>query len=99
MVAAWVVTLAAGLLFFDSWAVRGQFGDLFGSVNALFSGLAFGGLIYAILLQRHELSLQREELKLQRQEMVASRGQLAAQVQAQTALFRATVGQIRVVAE
>ena len=35
---------------------------MFGSVNALFSGLAFAGVIYAILLQREELGLQREEL-------------------------------------
>lgn len=47
-------------------AVRGQFGDMFGSVNALFSGLAFAFLIYTIWLQRKELELQREELKLQR---------------------------------
>ncbi|MEK7760049.1 MAG: putative phage abortive infection protein [Nitrospirota bacterium] len=41
---------------------RGTFGDMFGGVNALFSGLAFAGVIYAILLQREELGLQREEL-------------------------------------
>jgi hypothetical protein len=41
---------------------RGTFADMFGSVNALFSGLAFAGVIYAILLQREELGLQREEL-------------------------------------
>jgi hypothetical protein len=48
-------------------AKRGQFGDMFGSVNALFSGLAFAFLIYTIWLQREELKLQREELKLQRE--------------------------------
>lgn len=41
----------------------GVFGDSFGAVNALFSGLAFTGLFYAILLQRRELELQRKELK------------------------------------
>jgi hypothetical protein len=41
---------------------RGVFGDTFGAVNALFSGLAFAGLFYAILLQRAELEAQREEL-------------------------------------
>lgn len=40
----------------------GQYGDSFGAVNALFSGLAFVGVIVAILLQRQELQLQREEL-------------------------------------
>jgi hypothetical protein len=42
---------------------RGTFGDMFGGINALFSGLAFAGLIYTILLQREELELQRNELK------------------------------------
>lgn len=49
--------------------VRGQFGDMFGGLNAIFSGLAFLGVIYAILLQRSELELQREELKLTRKEL------------------------------
>lgn len=41
---------------------RGTYGDMFGAVNSLFSGLAFAGIIYTILLQREELRLQREEL-------------------------------------
>lgn len=41
---------------------RGTFGDMFGSVNALFSGFALAGIIFAILLQRIELKYQREEL-------------------------------------
>jgi len=90
----WLATLAVGHFFFATWEGRGQFGDLFGSINALFSGLAFAGLIYAILLQRRELNLQRTELRLQREEMAASRAELAAQVKAQKALFRASVGQI-----
>ncbi|WP_194091613.1 hypothetical protein [Vibrio hibernica] len=52
--------------------VRGTFGDMFGAVNALFSGFAFLGVIYAILLQRKELSLQREELSLTRNELKKS---------------------------
>jgi len=47
---------------------RGTFGDMFGSVNALFSGLAFAGIILTILLQRKELKLQREELRSTRAE-------------------------------
>ncbi len=43
-------------------AARGVFGDKFGAVNALFSGLAFAGIIFTILLQRKELEYQREEL-------------------------------------
>lgn len=44
-------------------------GDVFNAVNSLFAGLAFLGLIWAILLQRAELRLQRKELQLTRREM------------------------------
>lgn len=57
---------------FDSWSERGTFGDMFGAVNALFSGLALAGVIYAILLQRAELALQRQELELTREELARS---------------------------
>lgn len=36
-------------------AVRGQFGDKFGAINALFSGFAFAGIIFTIFLQRRDL--------------------------------------------
>lgn len=49
---------------------RGTFGDMFGAVNALFSGLAFAGIIWTILLQRNELRLQREDSKLSREEAI-----------------------------
>lgn len=45
---------------------KGVFGDSFGPLNVLFSGLAFAGIIISIKLQSKELHLQREELKLQR---------------------------------
>ena len=47
--------------------------------NALFSGLAFWGVIYAILLQKSELALQREELELTRGEVRGQKEQLEAQ--------------------
>jgi hypothetical protein len=65
------------------WTSRGQFGDIFGVVNALFSGLAFAGLIYAILLQREDLSLQRNELEMTREEL---RRSATAQEQSERAL-------------
>lgn len=51
-------------------AVRGAFGDKFGAINALFSGLAFAGIIFTILLQRRDLSLQRQELEETRKEFI-----------------------------
>ncbi len=50
-------------LFSNSEEARGTFGDMFGMINALFSGLALGGVIYTILLQRLELELQRDEIR------------------------------------
>ena len=55
---------------------RGQFGDSFGAVNALFAGFAFAGVIYAIILQKRELELQREELEATRAEIRGQREQL-----------------------
>jgi len=68
---------------FPDWSARGQFGDMFGAVNATFSGLAFAGLIYAILLQREDLALQRSELELTRKELMRS---ASAQEQSEVAL-------------
>ena len=68
----------------------GMVGDMFGSVNALFAGLAFAGLLWSIIqtqksirIQQDELRLQREELKLQRKELVESRGVLKEQADSQ----------------
>jgi hypothetical protein len=58
---------------------RGVNGDMFGAVNALFSGLAFAGLIVAILLQKDELTLQREELKFTRDEFRGQKEQMELQ--------------------
>jgi len=54
---------------YGSWDARSGFGDMFGAVNSLFSGLALAGVVYAILLQRQELALQRQELELTRHEL------------------------------
>lgn len=72
--AAWVLTW----VFIDE-NQRGAFGDMFGSVNALFSGLALGGIIFTILLQRKELGLQRDELKETRKEFAIQNSTLKAQ--------------------
>lgn len=76
------IIIWAAMIVFATWGLswfllydmkdRGTFGDMFGAVNSLFSGLAFLGVIYAILLQRTELALQREELSLTRKELKKS---------------------------
>lgn len=52
---------------------RGTAGDQFGGVTALFSGLAFAGLIITLLIQRKELELQRTELKASNKEFALQR--------------------------
>ncbi len=49
-----------------------KFGESFGFVNSLFSGLALVGVVAAIILQRKELTLQRAELKMTREELAKS---------------------------
>ncbi|MDC9826296.1 putative phage abortive infection protein [Devosia sp. ZB163] len=71
VVLVWLITLVVAWIWGGEWG--GTFGDTFGATNALFSGLAFVGLIYAILLQRQELELQRKELEDTREELKGSR--------------------------
>jgi len=59
------------LLWFDDKKALGEigvFGDMFGAVNALFSGFAFIGIIVSIRMQSEELELQRKELRETREE-------------------------------
>lgn len=73
-----VFTTYAGVLLWSIWPIEeisvaksGVFGDSFGVLNALFSGLAFGGLLITVLYQREDLGLTKEELKLTRDEIKA----------------------------
>lgn len=85
---AWILPLLL-LSVFVIWIVsgfwlvnipeRGTFGDMFGAVNSLFSGLAFAGLIYTIFLQKNELGLQRKELEMTRDEIRGQKETLEAQ--------------------
>src|SRR5689334_11834767 len=42
---------------------RGQFGDMFGGVNALFTAFAFAGATFTLLLQRDQLREQGAQLE------------------------------------
>ena len=85
----WIYPLLIVLFVILAWSItwyqlkdlpeRGTFGDMFGAVNALFSGLAFVGVIFAIMLQSKELKLQRKELKFTRSELEGQKLQLEAQ--------------------
>lgn len=69
VVLLWMLSAPAISWYFPTWEERAGFGDTFGAVNALFSGLALGGVVLAVFLQRTELRLQREELTLTRSEL------------------------------
>lgn len=68
VVLAWVGNAVLMYALFGKPDSAGEAGDMFGSVNALFSGAAFVILIAALVLQTKELSLQRTELSLVRKE-------------------------------
>jgi hypothetical protein len=38
----------------------GTYGDMFGALNCIFSGAAFVGVVYAVVLQRRELQHQKD---------------------------------------
>jgi hypothetical protein len=61
VVVIWGINLKYGLSLSDEG--RGLFGDMFGAANALFAGLAFAGVVYAIFMQRLEVKLTKEELR------------------------------------
>ncbi len=64
---------------FDNWENRGQFGDLFGSVNGLFSAFAFAGLIVSLLIQNNDLQNQNKTLNLQIEALENQRKELELQ--------------------
>ena len=71
---------------------------MFGAVNALFAGLAFGGVILALFLQQIELRHQREELGLQREELKLTRNEIAgqkAQLESQDQTLKNKISRVR----
>ncbi|MEK4367603.1 hypothetical protein [Paenibacillus sp. FSL R5-0473] len=78
VVAAIIFLWGASWYFIPQWYDKqdleaGTFGDMFGAVNALFSGLAFAGLIYTIAVQRQELQEQRNSINMQTEELTLQR--------------------------
>jgi len=67
--------LGSGIWIYNTFKpeIRGSIGDMFGAVNALFSGFALFGIIFTIYIQRKELGLQRIELADTRSEFQINR--------------------------
>ncbi|MDD3020208.1 MAG: hypothetical protein PHX61_04405 [Alphaproteobacteria bacterium] len=79
VVFAWAMSWIITDFFIHESTVRGTFGDKFGAVNALFSGLAFAGVIITILLQREELKATQDEVRAQTKEFELQNKTLALQ--------------------
>lgn len=73
VIALWGLSWLGISKFIDNPTNQGTFGDMFGAVNALFSGLAFAGLIVTLIYQKEELKLQRDELAETRKELQGQR--------------------------
>jgi hypothetical protein len=60
----WLATPFVMNRLFASWGERADFGESFGVVNALFSGLAFAGVVIALWFQREQMKVQSRESQL-----------------------------------
>jgi hypothetical protein len=69
VLAIWLLYWIFIRIYLDQYPERGQFGDMFGAINALFTGLAFAGLIVTIIMQSKELKFQGEQLEFQGQQL------------------------------
>jgi len=67
----------------------GVIGDMFGSVNALFAGLAFLLLIWSVFQSNQAIKIQQQELSLQREELKESREVLKDQAESQEKMIEA----------
>ena len=64
-----VIWAASAVLLYwsvEDFSKSGTFGDSFGVLNTLFSGLAFAGIIVSIKMQNDEMREQRKELQKQK---------------------------------
>lgn len=55
VVVVWILCPIATKYFISDPGDRGVYGDMYGSVNALFSGLAFATLLYTVRLQHQQM--------------------------------------------
>lgn len=70
---------------------RGQFGDSYGTINALFSGLALTLVAWSVFLQRRDLQATLQELQRSAQAQEESKSVLESQVRATREQSQATL--------
>ena len=66
VIGLWAASAIVLYLSVDDFSKSGTFGDSFGALNTLFSGLAFAGIIVSIKMQNDEMREQRKELQKQK---------------------------------
>lgn len=77
------------------YAEIGVFGDMYGALNTLFSGLAFSAVVVTLLLQKRQLAVSQLELKMTRDEMASQSGLFKIQTEVMNQqLFEGTVFQL-----
>lgn len=77
------------------YAEIGVFGDMYGALNTLFSGLAFSAVVVTLLLQKRQLAVSQLELKMTRDEMTSQSGLFKIQTEVMNQqLFEGTVFQL-----
>ncbi len=64
VVSIWVTGAYLIYVYLPTWPDRGQFGDLFGAINSLFSGLALAGVIYTLHMQQKGMELLRSQIQV-----------------------------------
>lgn len=80
IIAYWgIMSLIYKANYFKPWLEPNEFGDMFGFLSCLFSGLAFAGLIVTIRQQKEDLELQRKELQRANNEAAEQTAQFEAQ--------------------
>jgi hypothetical protein len=65
VVLVWIGVAVVQFFVFCDMETRGQFGDMFGAVNALFSGLAFAVIYRSLVTQHTEIQAQRVQFQQQ----------------------------------
>ena len=78
------VVIVFGVIASQIWVSseeRSGFGDLFGFLNTVFTGLAFAGVIATLILQKKDLDLTRRELKRQADSLDQSQKALNKQIE------------------
>ena len=62
----WAISALGLVLTVSDFSKSGTFGDSFGVLNTLFSGLAFAGIIVTVKIQNDDMREQRKELQKQK---------------------------------